>query len=147
MPVSQVAQELSRINANRAEEDRARFSAWMACTAWAWRILQSLNWAATSLSRVSQMALRTTWNGAGMGQRSFVEERDSNHSRQPPSMETAWMTPGGFHAFEHRWALTDAFRFHMEIGKAKVAARIHQLNAQRKQGVAKMPHVQLHAYV
>ena len=28
------------------------------------------------------------------------------------------MTPGGFHSFEHRWALAEAFRFHQRIGKA-----------------------------
>jgi isopenicillin-N epimerase len=47
------------------------------------------------------------------------------------------------HAFEHRWALTEAFRFHMEIGKAKVAARIHQLNTQCKEGLAQTAHVKL----
>src|SRR6185436_20026490 len=25
------------------------------------------------------------------------------------------MTPGGFHSFEHRWALAEAFRFHLHI--------------------------------
>ncbi len=53
------------------------------------------------------------------------------------------MTPGGFHTFEHRWALPEAFRFHSQIGKAKVAARIRALNTQCKEGLAKMPHVQL----
>ena len=28
-------------------------------------------------------------------------------------------TPGGFHFFEHRWALGEAFRFHLSIGKAE----------------------------
>ena len=31
------------------------------------------------------------------------------------------VTPGGFHAFEHRWALAEAFRFHLAIGKPRVA--------------------------
>jgi isopenicillin-N epimerase len=35
------------------------------------------------------------------------------------------MTPGGFHSFEHRWALAEAFRLHMRIGKARVERRIH----------------------
>ena len=52
-------------------------------------------------------------------------------------------TPGGFHSFEHRWALADAFRFHGRIGKARVAARIHALNSRLKQGLAAMPHVTL----
>jgi selenocysteine lyase/cysteine desulfurase len=39
-------------------------------------------------------------------------------------------TPGGFHSFEHRWALTDAFEFHQAIGKDRVAAS-HSLWAAR----------------
>lgn len=54
------------------------------------------------------------------------------------------VTPGGFHSFEHRWALDRAFTLHLEIGKARVAARIHELNAQIKEGLATMPHVTLH---
>ena len=52
-------------------------------------------------------------------------------------------TPGGFHSFEHRWALAEAFRFHGRIGKARVAARIHELNRRLKQGLAAMSHVTL----
>ena len=54
------------------------------------------------------------------------------------------MTPGGFHSFEHRWALDEAFKFHRAIGKARVTQRIYELNQQMKQGLAKMPHVTLH---
>ncbi len=43
------------------------------------------------------------------------------------------MTPGGYHAFEHRWALDEAFKLHLQLGKAKVEARIHQLNSELKQ--------------
>jgi selenocysteine lyase/cysteine desulfurase len=54
------------------------------------------------------------------------------------------MTPGGFHSFEHRWALSEAFRLHMQIGKNRIAERIHTLNSQLKEGLAKMKHVVLH---
>lgn len=54
------------------------------------------------------------------------------------------MTPGGFHSFEHRWALGEAFRFHQQIGKARIAQRIHRLNSQAKQAMLKMPHLTLH---
>ena len=54
------------------------------------------------------------------------------------------MSPGGFHSFEHRWALPEAFNLHLQLGKDKVQARIHQLNQQTKQGLAKMPHVTLY---
>jgi len=52
-------------------------------------------------------------------------------------------TPGGFHSFEHRWALAEAFRLHGRIGKARVASRIHALNRRLKDGLASMPHVTL----
>jgi selenocysteine lyase/cysteine desulfurase len=54
------------------------------------------------------------------------------------------MTPGGYKAFEHQWALTQAFSFHQSIGKARVAARTHKLARQLKEGLASMPHVVLH---
>jgi selenocysteine lyase/cysteine desulfurase len=54
------------------------------------------------------------------------------------------MSPGGFHSFEHRWALPEAFKLHLQLGKANVQKRIHQLNEQTKQGLSKMPHVTLY---
>jgi isopenicillin-N epimerase len=63
----------------------------------------------------------------------------------PKDLPTSiYMTPGGFHSFEHRWALDEAFTFHQAIGKSRVTQRIHELNQQMKQGLAKMPHVMLH---
>ncbi|MBZ9612403.1 aminotransferase class V-fold PLP-dependent enzyme [Rheinheimera maricola] len=54
------------------------------------------------------------------------------------------MTPGGFHSFEHRWALPEAFKLHLKLGKAEVQQRIHQLNSQTKQGLATMKSVKLY---
>ena len=54
------------------------------------------------------------------------------------------MSPGGFHSFEHRWALPAAFELHLQLNKARVQERIHQLNTQTKEGLAKMSHVKLH---
>jgi isopenicillin-N epimerase len=62
----------------------------------------------------------------------------------PPPTTADMMTPGGFHSFEHRWALGEAFALHQALGKAKVAARIHELNTQCKEGLAKLKHVTLH---
>src|ERR1700730_16865407 len=56
----------------------------------------------------------------------------------------SWMSPGGFHSFEHRWALDRAFQFHQSIGKPRIAERIHSLNRQLKEGLAKMPNVTLY---
>ena len=58
--------------------------------------------------------------------------------------KSVYMTPGGFHSFEHRWALDEAFTFHRAIGKARVTQRISELNQHMKHGLAKMPHVTLH---
>jgi selenocysteine lyase/cysteine desulfurase len=46
------------------------------------------------------------------------------------------MTPGGFQAYEHRWALPAAFALHERIGKARVTARIHGLAGRLKAGLA-----------
>ncbi len=54
------------------------------------------------------------------------------------------MSPGGFKAFEHQWALREAFRFHLDIGKARIAARTHRLSRQLKEGLGSMAHVRLH---
>ena len=64
--------------------------------------------------------------------------------KEPPPTSAEVMTPGGFHSFEHRWALGEAFAFHLELGKAAVEARIHELNRQCKAGLAAMKHVTLH---
>jgi selenocysteine lyase/cysteine desulfurase len=56
----------------------------------------------------------------------------------------ATMTPGGFHSFEHRWALNEAFKLHLQIGKSRIADRIHSLNSQLKEGLTSMKHVVLH---
>lgn len=58
--------------------------------------------------------------------------------------QSVHMTPGGFHSFEHRWALDVAFHFHQTIGKPRVTQRIYELNQQLKQGLAVMRHVTLH---
>jgi len=63
----------------------------------------------------------------------------------PEDLPTSvYMTPGGFHSFEHRWALNEAFTFHQAIGKSRVRQRIYELNQQMKQGLAQMPHITLH---
>lgn len=53
-------------------------------------------------------------------------------------------SPGGFHAFEHRWALDAAFEFHQGIGKENVHARIHELTAQLQEGLRAFPNAKVH---
>jgi selenocysteine lyase/cysteine desulfurase len=53
------------------------------------------------------------------------------------------MTPGGFHAFDHRWALNSAFDFQMEMGRKNVHRRTTELNTMLKEGIHQMKRVRL----
>jgi isopenicillin-N epimerase len=65
--------------------------------------------------------------------------------RQPlPPTRASFVAPGGFVAYEHQFAVVDAVAFHRSIGRARIAARIHELNAQFRQGLAKVAGVRLH---
>ncbi|MES2034840.1 MAG: aminotransferase class V-fold PLP-dependent enzyme, partial [Pseudomonadota bacterium] len=59
----------------------------------------------------------------------------------PGETTGARMTPGGFKAFEHVWALSEAFQFHQWIGKANVQARTHELALRLKIGLRQIPGV------
>jgi isopenicillin-N epimerase len=67
-------------------------------------------------------------------------------SGQPLKKATraSWVSPGGFEAFEHRWAMADAFRYHLQVGKQKIADRIHSLNSLCKERLASIPGVKLY---
>jgi selenocysteine lyase/cysteine desulfurase len=47
----------------------------------------------------------------------------------------ARVTPGGYHDFEHRWALADAFAFMTSIGRDRVAARTAEQATALKEGL------------
>jgi selenocysteine lyase/cysteine desulfurase len=53
------------------------------------------------------------------------------------------LSPGGLAAFEHRWAVAEAFRFHLTIGKKLIEGRIHALATRVKEGLRSMAHVRL----
>jgi selenocysteine lyase/cysteine desulfurase len=53
----------------------------------------------------------------------------------------AMFSPGGFHAYEHHWAVPAAIEFHEKIGPARITQRIHALNGQMLEGLRKMSHV------
>ena len=74
----------------------------------------------------------------GRSYRAWMEGRPPHDT---PSGAT--MTPGGFHSFEHRWALADAFAFHGRIGRPRVAERTTALARQLKEGLAALEHVHL----
>jgi selenocysteine lyase/cysteine desulfurase len=55
----------------------------------------------------------------------------------------ARLSPGGFKAFEHLWALSEAFDLHEWVGRRQVADRTAELADQMKAGLALMAHVRL----
>jgi selenocysteine lyase/cysteine desulfurase len=59
------------------------------------------------------------------------------------SVPGAAHTPGGYHSFEHRWALADAFALHAKIGPDRIQARIHALATRLKDGLADIPGIEL----
>jgi selenocysteine lyase/cysteine desulfurase len=66
-------------------------------------------------------------------------------SRPPEKGTTAQtMTPGGYHSFEHRWALADAFDFQRTVGMGAVAKRTRELAGRLKDGLTAVAGVTLH---
>lgn len=63
---------------------------------------------------------------------------------RPQRMDGKQMSPGGFQAFEHKWALYEAFQFIMGIGRKNISDRVHSLARRCKEGLASMRHVILH---
>jgi selenocysteine lyase/cysteine desulfurase len=63
--------------------------------------------------------------------------------QQLPSSPGALATPGGYHTFEHRWALAAAFDFHQKIGAVRVSERTQSLATRLKNGIAQMPNIEL----
>jgi selenocysteine lyase/cysteine desulfurase len=74
---------------------------------------------------------------------SFVDRESFQawlRGRGPTAPTTAAaFTPGGFHAFEHRWALAEAFAFRQEIGRERAAQRTRALAARLKNGLVEIP--------
>ena len=53
-----------------------------------------------------------------------------------PSSPAGRLTPGGYHSFEHRWALEDAFGFMSAIGRDRLVARTAEQATRLKEGLA-----------
>lgn len=64
-----------------------------------------------------------------------------------PPTTAAFVSPGGFLAFEYFLAIPAAAALHREIGRARVAARVAALSHAFREGAAKLPRVTLHTPV
>ena len=96
--------------------------------------------------KVTKQDFEEAWSAAtptiptfdGRSYLAWIEGRPPEDT--PPG---AAMTPGGFHSFEHRWALADAFAFHGRIRRTRVAERTHALARQLKEGLEDLDRVRL----
>lgn len=158
LPVRRIAEALAEVNAGRAEADRALLIvdgvhglgaenetiAEMGCDFFIagthkWMFGPrgtGIIWAKAGVWKM----MRPTFPAVDFG--SFTAWLRGEAPRG--EMNAAWISPGGFHSFEYAWALPAAFAFHKGIGRARIAERIHGLNNQCKEGLARMPHVKLH---
>lgn len=73
----------------------------------------------------------------------FIEPTIPPFNRNHDPAFGPMMTPGGFHTFEHRWALRKAFEFHIALGKDNVQARIRFLNTYLKNRLQEIKGVEL----
>ncbi|HET7857530.1 MAG TPA: aminotransferase class V-fold PLP-dependent enzyme [Gaiellaceae bacterium] len=143
LPVRRIADRLASINANRDDRDRA-----LLCVDGVHGL---------GVENVTMSGLGCDYFAAGCHKWLFGPRGTGivwGHARAWPFAGAtipsfsgggpgAYMTPGGFHSFEHRWALGEAFRFHQSLGKERVERRIHMLNRRLKAGLASMSHVTL----
>src|SRR5436190_841513 len=64
--------------------------------------------------------------------------------KELPPTQAAFVSPGGFTAYEHVLAVPAAVELHRTIGRDRIAARIAELNAAFREGAARIPGVTLH---
>jgi selenocysteine lyase/cysteine desulfurase len=61
-----------------------------------------------------------------------------------PPTRAAFVSPGGFQAFEYLLAVPSAFALHRQLGRSRIARRIAELNDAFRQGAAALPNLTLH---
>jgi isopenicillin-N epimerase len=157
LPIRKMAEALKKVNQNRSEENRVIFCVdgvhglgaenatieelgcdffiagthkWMfgpRGTGFVWAKPENWKYAQATIPTFSGEAYEI-WMGV-------TEPKDLSYYVQ--------MTPGGFHSFEHRWAVDKAFELHTAIGKDKIEQRIHSLNSHVKNRLKNMNKVKL----
>jgi selenocysteine lyase/cysteine desulfurase len=157
LPIRRIADEVARLNAGRAEADRVVFC------------VDGVHGLGAERERPPELGCdflvagchkwlfgpRGTglvWGRAGawqghVGLIAAFEEAPYKawiRGETPAGPGGPMASPGGFHSFEHRWALGEAFRFHDWIGRERITERIHALASQCKEGLSRMSHVELH---
>jgi isopenicillin-N epimerase len=145
LPVRRIADELARLNADRDEPDRA-----LLCVDGVHGLgVEDFTVEALGCDFFVAGCHKWLFGPRGTG---LVWGKPSAWERMSPTIPSfsggdtpgAVATPGGFHSFEHRWALAEAFYLHQQVGRSRITQRIHALNRQLKEELAAMPHVTLY---
>ena len=158
VPVRLVAEALGEVNAGRAEADRVLLivdgvhglgveDEWVARMGCDFFVAGTHKWMFGPRGTGLVWARAETWGRQRPVFPAFEFGPFAAWMRgaAPPAlMEASWVSPGGFQAFEYLWALPAAFDFHARLGRPRVAERIHRLNEQCKEGLARMRRVRLH---
>jgi isopenicillin-N epimerase len=160
MPVAAIADRVAAINAGRDEEDAVLIG------------LDAVHGFAVEAEDLPALGVDYLMAGChkwlfgprgtgvvGFSERGLSGVRPTIPSFDDPEVFSAWytgrdgtryanngrrMTPGGFKAFEHRWALAQAFELHERIGRDRVGARTHELARALKEALAGIPRLTLH---
>jgi selenocysteine lyase/cysteine desulfurase len=158
LPIQEMAQAIHRLNEPRAEQDRAIFCVdgvhalgvedfRLSDVGCDFLVAGTHKWMFGPRGTGLVWGHQRAWSVANPIIPTFNSQAFDIWMKTSPPKDlpvSIYMTPGGFHSFEHRWALDEAFTFHRAIGKARVTQRIYELNQQMKQGLARMPHITLH---
>jgi selenocysteine lyase/cysteine desulfurase len=158
LPIREMAEALKRVNASREEADRVLLcvdgvhglgveNVTMEDLGCDFFVAGTHKWLFGPRGTGLVWGRPAAWPAANATIPTFNMDAYRIWMQEPPKEEVsqaAIMTPGGFHSFEHRWALSEAFRFHLAVGKARIAERIHALNRQLKEELVKIKGVTLH---
>jgi isopenicillin-N epimerase len=159
LPVKEISAELKEINASRSEDDKILFSvdgvhgfgvedvtmSEMGCDFF---IAGCHKWLFGPRGTGIVWGRKDAWEKVTPTIPSFTDDElwAAWLNDEDPDGETtaSRITPGGFKAFEHQWAMAEAFEFHKQIGKKNIAERTHYLADTVKEALNQMNHVELH---
>ena len=142
LPVRDIADELRRLNATRAPEDQLLLS------------IDGVHGFGVEDATFADLGVTSSPPGAISGCSARGGPRSCTppakpgrpSSRWPPRRWTtrwACATPTGVNNDEHHWAVAEAFRFLIDIGKAEIQDRVHSLATRLKQGLKGLKHVEV----
>jgi selenocysteine lyase/cysteine desulfurase len=151
MPVREIAEVVARKNRGRAEERRVLL------------VVDGVHGLGAGPARVNDLGCDVLIAGchkwlAGPRGTGLVWARPEAWARTAPTIPSwsSWggeedggspgarMTPGGYHSFEHRWALGPAFALQERIGTERIGARIRELSDRLRSGLRGIRGVTVH---